>query len=98
MLLAIPSLSRRRRQIVESIQQLGITSLRPIASEELLGRDAVPRDPALLGPGVARAVVCVPVLAVRLAVSCAGRFSSWSPRSWCQCWAMPRKRPWCSMR
>jgi len=77
-LLAIPSLSRRRRrQIVESIQQLGIpvlqvpaieeiasgrariTSLRPIAIEELLGRDAVPPDAALLGPGVAGAVVCV---------------------------------------
>jgi len=77
-LLAIPSLSRRRRrQIVESIQQLGIpvlqvpaieeiasgrariTALRPIAIEELLGRDAVPPDPALLGPGVAGAVVCV---------------------------------------
>jgi len=36
-----------------------ITSLRPIAIEELLGRDAVPPDPALLGPGVAGAVVCV---------------------------------------
>jgi len=76
-LLAIPSLSRRRRQIVESIQQLGIpvlqvpaikeiasgrariTALRPIAIENLLGRDAVPPDPALLGPGVAGAVVCV---------------------------------------
>jgi FlaA1/EpsC-like NDP-sugar epimerase len=77
-LLAIPSLSRRRRrEIVEQLQVLGIpvlqvpsveeitsgrsriTSLRPIAIEELLGRDAVPPDPQLLGPGIRGAVVCV---------------------------------------
>jgi FlaA1/EpsC-like NDP-sugar epimerase len=77
-LLAIPSLSRRRRrEIVEQLQVLGIpvlqvpsveeitsgrsriTALRPIAIEELLGRDAVPPDPELLGPGIRGAVVCV---------------------------------------
>jgi len=36
-----------------------IDALRPIAIEELLGRDAVPPDPALLGPGVAGRSVCV---------------------------------------
>lgn len=36
-----------------------ITALRPIAIEELLGRDAVPPDPQLLGPGISDAVVCV---------------------------------------
>ena len=36
-----------------------ITALRPVAIEELLGRDAVPPDPELLGPGIRAAVVCV---------------------------------------
>ena len=36
-----------------------IDALRPIAIEELLGRDAVPPNPALLGPGIAGACVCV---------------------------------------
>jgi len=36
-----------------------IDSLRPIAIEELLGRDAVPPNPDLLGPGIAGASVCV---------------------------------------
>jgi FlaA1/EpsC-like NDP-sugar epimerase len=36
-----------------------IDALRPIAIEELLGRDAVPPNPALLGPGIAGASVCV---------------------------------------
>jgi FlaA1/EpsC-like NDP-sugar epimerase len=36
-----------------------INTLRPVAIEELLGRDAVPPDPQLLGPGVRQAVVCV---------------------------------------
>ena len=36
-----------------------INSLRPISIEELLGRDAVPPDPRLLGPGIRGAVVCV---------------------------------------
>jgi FlaA1/EpsC-like NDP-sugar epimerase len=77
-LLAIPSLSRRRRrEIVEHIQELGIPvlqvpsveeitsgiakidALRPIVIEELLGRDSVPPDPQLLGPGIRGAVVCV---------------------------------------
>ena len=77
-LLAIPSLSRkRRREIVAELQELGlsvlqvpsveeitsgrarITALRPIAIEELLGRDSVPPDPLLLGPGIRGAVVCV---------------------------------------
>ena len=77
-LLAIPSLSRRRRrEIVDQLQALGltvlqvpsveeitsgralITALRPIAIEELLGRDAVAPDPELLGPGIREAVVCV---------------------------------------
>jgi len=77
-LLAIPSLTRRRRRdIVETIQQLGIqvlqvpsieevasghariTSLRPVPIEELLGRDAVPPDPSLLGLAVRDASVCV---------------------------------------
>jgi FlaA1/EpsC-like NDP-sugar epimerase len=77
-LLAIPSLSRRRRRrITADLQELGIPllqvpsvdditsgraridALRPIAIEELLGRDAVPPDPDLLGPGIAGACVCV---------------------------------------
>lgn len=36
-----------------------ISALRPIAIEELLGRDSVPPDPQLLGPGVAGKVVLV---------------------------------------
>jgi FlaA1/EpsC-like NDP-sugar epimerase len=36
-----------------------IDALRPIAIEELLGRDAVPPKPDLLGPGIAGACVCV---------------------------------------
>ena len=34
-------------------------ALRPVAIEELLGRDSVPADPNLLGPGIAGANVCV---------------------------------------
>ena len=77
-LLAIPSLSRRRRrQVVDALQETGIPvlqipsmeeitsgraridSLRPIQVEELLGRDPVPPDPELLGPGITGASVCV---------------------------------------
>ena len=36
-----------------------IDALRPIAIEDLLGRDEVPTDPKLLGPGIRDAVVCV---------------------------------------
>ena len=36
-----------------------IDALRPIPIEELLGRDSVPPDPQLLGPGIRNAVVCV---------------------------------------
>ena len=36
-----------------------IDALRPIAIEDLLGRDQVPADPKLLGPGIRDAVVCV---------------------------------------
>ena len=36
-----------------------IDSLRPIAIEDLLGRDEAPADPKLLGPGISDAVVCV---------------------------------------
>lgn len=36
-----------------------IDALRPIEIEELLGRDAVPPNPDLLGPGIAGACVCV---------------------------------------
>lgn len=36
-----------------------IDSLRPVAIEELLGRDPVPPDPQLLGPGIAGKVVLV---------------------------------------
>ena len=39
-----------------------IDALRPIAIEDLLGRDEVPADPQLLGPGISNAVVCVTVL------------------------------------
>ena len=77
-LLAIPSLSRkRRRQIVDDLQEVGIPvlqipsmdditrgraridALRPIQVEELLGRDSVPPDPQLLGPGITGLCVCV---------------------------------------
>ena len=36
-----------------------IDALRPVAIEDLLGRDEVPADPRLLGPGIHNAVVCV---------------------------------------
>ena len=36
-----------------------IDYLRPIAIEDLLGRDEVPPNPQLLGPGIRDAVVCV---------------------------------------
>ena len=36
-----------------------IDALRPIQVEELLGRDQVPPDPQLLGPGVTGASICV---------------------------------------
>ena len=36
-----------------------IDTLRPIAIEDLLGRDVVPAAPELLGPGIRSAVVCV---------------------------------------
>ena len=36
-----------------------IDTLRPVAIEDLLGRDCVPPDPKLLGPGIRDAVVCV---------------------------------------
>ena len=36
-----------------------IDALRPIAIEDLLGRDEVPADPKLLGPNILDAVVCV---------------------------------------
>ena len=36
-----------------------IDALRPIAIEDLLGRDEVPPDPQLLGPGIRDSVVCV---------------------------------------
>jgi FlaA1/EpsC-like NDP-sugar epimerase len=36
-----------------------INALRPIAIEELLGRDAVPPDPQLLGPGITGRVLCI---------------------------------------
>jgi FlaA1/EpsC-like NDP-sugar epimerase len=36
-----------------------IDALRPIAIEDLLGRDAVPADPRLLGPGIAGDCICV---------------------------------------
>ena len=36
-----------------------IDALRPIQVEELLGRDSVPPDPNLLGPGITGATVCV---------------------------------------
>jgi len=36
-----------------------IDALSPIAIEDLLGRDEVPPDPQLLGPGIRGAVVCV---------------------------------------
>ncbi len=77
-LLAIPSLSRRRRrEIVADIQRIGLSvmqvpsveeitsglaridALRPVCIEELLGRDPVPPNPDLLGPGIKAACVCV---------------------------------------
>ena len=36
-----------------------IDTLRPVAIEDLLGRDSVPPDPQLLGPGIRGSVVCV---------------------------------------
>lgn len=39
--------------------QARIDDLQPVAIEDLLGRDSVPPDPRLLGPGICDAVVCV---------------------------------------
>ena len=36
-----------------------IDSLRPIIIEDLLGRDSVPPDASLLGPGITNSIVCV---------------------------------------
>ena len=36
-----------------------IDALRPVAIEDLLGRDSIPPDPKLLGPGIHGAAVCV---------------------------------------
>ena len=36
-----------------------IDALRPVAIEDLLGRDSIPPDPKLLGPGIRGAAVCV---------------------------------------
>ena len=36
-----------------------IDALRPISIDDLLGRDEVPADPKLLGPGIRHSVVCV---------------------------------------
>jgi FlaA1/EpsC-like NDP-sugar epimerase len=57
-MLAIPVLQ------VPSVEEITsgrsrIDALRPIAIEELLGRDAVPPDTQLLGPGIADQCVCV---------------------------------------
>ena len=43
-----------------------IDALRPIAIEDLLGRDEVPPAPQLLGPGILDAVVCVTGAGARL--------------------------------
>lgn len=51
-----------------------IEAVRTIAIEELLGRDRVPLDPQLLGPGIEGAVVCVTGAVVRLVWNCAARF------------------------
>ena len=50
-----------------------IDALRPIAIEDLLGRE-VPADPRIPGPGIRNAVVFVTVLVVRLALRFAARF------------------------
>ena len=41
-----------------------IDAVRPVQVEELLGRDVVPPDPALLGPGIRGASICVSGAAV----------------------------------
>ncbi len=77
-LVAIPSLNRKRRRfIIENLQHPGISvleipsvdditsgraridKLRPVAIEDLLGRDSVPPDPSLLGPGISNATICI---------------------------------------
>jgi len=77
-LVAIPSLNRKRRRfIIENLQHPGISvleipsvdditsgrtridKLRPIAIEDLLGRDSVPPDPNLLGPGISNSTICI---------------------------------------
>jgi FlaA1/EpsC-like NDP-sugar epimerase len=56
--LGIPVLQVPSMQEIAS-GRMRIDALRPIAIEELLGRDAVPPDPLLLGPGIADQVVLV---------------------------------------
>ena len=51
-----------------------IDALRPIVIEDLLGRDEVPADPQLLGPGIRNTVVLITGAEALLVQSSAGRF------------------------
>ena len=57
-----------------------IDALRPVAIEDLLGRDPVPPVPELLGPGLRDSVVCVPVLVARSVRSSVARSCGWPLR------------------
>ena len=58
-----------------------IDALRPVAIDDLLGRDPVPPLPEVLGPGLRDSVVCVMGQVARLALSSVVRFWSWFPVS-----------------
>ena len=56
-----------------------IDTLQPIAIEDLLGRDEVPADPQLLGPGIRDAVVCVTGAGGSIGSELCRQILAWSP-------------------
>jgi FlaA1/EpsC-like NDP-sugar epimerase len=57
-----------------------IDTLRPIEIEELLGRDAVPPDPQLLGPGVTGRCICVTGAGGSIGSELCRQIIQWAPR------------------
>jgi FlaA1/EpsC-like NDP-sugar epimerase len=57
-----------------------IDTLRPIEIEELLGRDAVPADPELLGPGIAGRCICVTGAGGSIGSELCRQILLWRPR------------------
>jgi FlaA1/EpsC-like NDP-sugar epimerase len=57
-----------------------IDTLRPIEIEELLGRDVVPPDPQLLGPGIAGRCICVTGAGGSIGSELCRQILRWRPR------------------